>query len=189
MRIPYFSIVLGALTISLLSACGTTSHSFKPSASSEAVGQSSRSFQDTSRSTSEAENEKYNERIAIVARDVRAICTAPANRLYYTRTPCLPAGMTEAHLRDPARMTAQAKVVTKRIFDQLHKLNEETRALMMDSVNPDLIRQARQSREIVDPKIKDIQDALLDGKITWGEYNRARLEIFETSSKNSAIDQ
>lgn len=189
MRIPYFSIVLGVLTISLLSACGTTSHSLKPSASSEAVGQSSRTSKDATLSTRETENEKYNERIAIVARDVRAICTAPANRLYYTRTPCLPAGMTEAHLRDPARMTAQAKVVTKRIFDQLHKLNEETRALMMESGNPDLIRQARQSREIVDPKIKDIQDALLDGKITWGEYNRARLEIFETSSKNSAIDQ
>ena len=135
MRIPYFSIVLGVLTISLLSACGTTSHSLKPSASSEGVSQSSRTSQDSTLSTRETENEKYNERIAIVARDVRAICTAPANQLYYTRTPCLPAGMTEAHLRDPARMTAQAKVVTKRIFDQLHKLNEETRALMMVSLH------------------------------------------------------
>lgn len=192
MRIPYLTIVLSTITISLLSACGTTAHSQKPSTASEASAQSSRTHQSTPKHSAstkaEAENEEYHERIAIVARDIRAICTAPANQLYYTRTPCLPAGMTEAHLRDPARMTAQAQVVTKRIFDQLHQLNEETRALMMASGDPDLIRLARRSREVVDPQIKDIQDALLSGKITWGEYNRARLEIFETSSKKSATD-
>lgn len=192
MRIPYLTIVLSTITISLLSACGTTSHSLKPSTASEASAQSPRTHQSTPKHSAstkaEAENEEYHERIAIVARDIRAICAAPANQLYYTRTPCLPAGMTEAHLRDPARMTAQAQVVTKRIFDQLHQLNEETRALMMASGDPDLIRLARRSREVVDPQIKDIQDALLSGKITWGEYNRARLEIFETSSKKSATD-
>ena len=194
MRIPYLTIVLSTITISLLSACGTTSHSLKPSATSEASAQSSRTHQSTpkhsapTKAEAKAENEQYHERIAIVARDIRAICTAPANQLYYTRTPCLPAGMTEAHLRDPARLTAQAQVVTKRIFDQLHQLNEETRALMMASGDPDLIRLARRSREVGDPQIKNIQDALLSGKITWGEYNRARLEIFETSSKNSATD-
>lgn len=198
MRIPYLTIVLSTITISLLSACGTTSHSLKPSTTSEASAQSSRTHQSTPKHSAstkaeaenknENENEQYHERIAIVARNIRAICTAPANQLYYTRTPCLPAGMTEAHLRDPARLTAQAQVVTKRIFDQLHQLNEETRALMMASGDPDLIRLARRSREVVDPQIKNIQDALLSRKITWGEYNRARLEIFETSSKNSATD-
>lgn len=187
MRLPLLTIVLGTMTASLLSACGTTTGIRQPSESSSVTQRVSPS-NDAVEGEAKGDMEGYNERIAVVAKDIRAICTAPTNQAYYSKTPCLPSGMTQAHLKDASRLTPQAKAVTKRIFEQLHDLNEETRSLMMKSGNPQLIELARQSREIIDPQIKTIQNALLEGRMTWGEYNRARLEIFESSSDNAPTE-
>ena len=126
--------------------------------------------------------EQYNERIAAVAREVRAVCSAAVNQAYFSRTPCLPSGMHESHLRDRTRITAEQKKAAARVFEHLRRLNEETRTLMTESGNAELMTLARRSRESVDPKIHEIQSALISGSITWGEYNRSRLEIFEAST-------
>lgn len=126
--------------------------------------------------------EQYNERIAAVAREVRAVCSAAVNQAYFSRTPCLPSGMHESHLRDRTRITAEQKKAAARVFEHLRRLNEETRTLMTESGNSELMTLARRSRESVDPQIQEIQSALISGTITWGEYNRSRLEIFEAST-------
>ena len=107
--------------------------------------------------------------------------TSPANRPYYAKTPCLPSGMTEAHLKDGSRITPEARRVAERVFASLHKLNEDTRSLMISSGDAHLIKLARHSREMVDPKISALQSSLLKGAMTWAEYNRARLEVYDAS--------
>lgn len=177
MRFRLKLLILSSSVLSLLGGCAVTP------TSTESKHQSIETAVD--REPLSQSNEHYNERITQVSRDVRAICTSPANRLYYAKTPCLPAGMTEAHLKDRSRITPDAKRVAERVFESLHKINEDTRDLMMSTGNPRLIELAQHSREVVDPKIEAIQSSLLKGAMTWGEYNRARLEVYE-SSKESA---
>ena len=59
--------------------------------------------------------------------------------------------------------------------------NEDTRSLMISSGDAHLIKLARHSREMVDPKISALQSSLLKGAMTWAEYNRARLEVYDAS--------
>ena len=120
--------------------------------------------------------------IAAVAREVRAVCSAAVNQAYFSRTPCLPSGMNESHLRDRTHITAEQKKAALRVFEHLRRLNEDTRRLMTESGSDELMTLARRSRESVDPQIQKIQSALTSGSISWGEYNRSRLEIFEAST-------
>ncbi len=52
---------------------------------------------------------------------------------------------------------------------------------MISSGDAHLIKLARHSREMVDPKISALQSSLLKGAMTWAEYNRARLEVYDAS--------
>ena len=56
--------------------------------------------------------------------------------------------MTEAHLKDGSRITPEARRVAERVFASLHKLNEDTRSLMISSGDAHLIKLARHSREM-----------------------------------------
>lgn len=181
-------LMLSLVLFSLLGGCVTvpTGTDSKADGSREASAPQHR--RGTERPVRESENERYNERIAQVSKDIRAICTSPANRLYYAKTPCLPSGMTEAHLKDGSRITPQARRVAQQVFENLHKLNEDTRDLMTSLGDARLIRLARHSREVVDPKIEAMQAALLTGAMTWGQYNRARLEVFESSKAGAPAE-
>lgn len=175
--------VFALVAVISLSACTTTGVGVNRS-QTPTEGGSAESAHETPE-LSDAVSEQYHERIAVVAREIRAVCSSAANQAYFGHTPCLPAGMTDKHLRDRTRITPEQKKVAQRIFDQLHRLNEETRTFMTESGSPELVTLARHSRETVDPQIQALQDALLSGSITWGEYNRSRLEIFEASTAGS----
>lgn len=167
--------------LSLLAGCATAPRGTNTDAGTQQEVTSTRRHTTAERFAKTTDNELYNERIAQVSRDIRAICTSLANRPYYAKTPCLPSGMTEAHLKDGSRITPEARRVAERVFASLHKLNEDTRSLMISSGDAHLIKLARHSREMVDPKISALQSSLLKGAMTWAEYNRARLEVYDAS--------
>ncbi len=181
-------LMLSLVLFSLLGGCATAPTGTETNADGSRETSATQHRRGAERPVRESENERYNERIAQVSKDIRAICTSPANRLYYAKTPCLPSGMTEAHLKDGSRITPQARRVAQQVFENLHKLNEDTRDLMTSSGDARLIRLARHSREVVDPKIEAMQAALLNGTMTWGQYNRARLEVFESSKAGAPAE-
>lgn len=174
--------------LSLLAGCATAPTSTDPDAGAQHEVPTARRHTISERFAKTTDNELYNERIAQVSRDIRAICTSPANRPYYAKTPCLPSGMTEAHLKDGSRITPEARRIAERVFASLHKLNEDTRSLMISSGDARLIMLARHSREVVDPKIAALQSSLLKGAMTWAEYNRARLEVYEASRTSAPAE-
>lgn len=181
-------LILSCVLFSLLGGCATAPIGTGTNADGTREASAPQRQTSAARPARESDNERYNERIAQVSRDIRAICTSPANRLYYAKTPCLPSGMTQAHLMDGSRITPETRRVAQRVFASLHKLNEDTRNLMTSSGDARLIRLARHSREVVDPKIEAMQAALLKGAMTWAEYNRARLEVFESSKGNAPAE-
>ncbi len=176
----------------------------------------------------QADNQEYLEQIASVAREMRGICAAsdfqsyfkkspclPSGitethlkdksritkeqkkatarlfarqhelnadfQSYFKKSPCLPSGITETHLKDKSRITKEQKKATARLFARQHELNAKTRAIMMESLDPEMMRMAQQSETRVMPRVDELQQALLSGRITWGEYNRTRLAIFENN--------
>ncbi len=172
MRSRLSLLTISFAMLSLLAGCATAPRGTNTDAGTQQEVTSTRRHTTAERFAKTTDNELYNERIAQVSRDIRAICTSPANRPYYAKTPCLPSGMTEAHLKDGSRITPEARRVAERVFASLHKLNEDTRSLMISSGDAHLIKLARHSREMVDPKISALQSSLLKGAMTWAEYNR-----------------
>ncbi len=169
-----------------LSACAPLQPVKAPAAGSgENAGAAAAQENVAGTSSGSLSEEAYHERIAEVSKILRAVCTAPVNQPYFDKTPCLPPGITEKHLMDKTRITAAQKKAAEQVFARIHRLNEDTRKMMIESGNPEYARLARTSLQVVDPRVDALQRSLLSGQITWGEYNRERLEIFEETSSRS----
>ncbi len=125
-----------------------------------------------------------SDRFEVVGVRMRAICVSPENRAYYNKTACLPSGITEAMLKDTSRITKAQKRAAEQVFNATHTLNEETRDLMLKSGIPSYMDEAIESRRTIDPAVKDLQNRLLSGKITWGEYNRERRDLAVRSAES-----
>ena len=59
------------------------------------------------------------------------------------------------------------------------QFDEETRRIMRETQDPALAARAELSQRLRDPQINTLQEDLLSGKITWGEYNTARRALAE----------
>lgn len=125
------------------------------------------------------ESAEYLEQIDAVAKEMRGMCASSAFQSYFKKTACFPSGITEKQLKDRTHITREEKKVAVKLFALQHDLNARTRAIMMKSGDERMIRVAQLSKTRVMPEVEALQDALLSGALTWGEYNLARLRLFE----------
>lgn len=179
------SLLFSIVAIFGLSACTTVPPSDKASVSVEEP------ISADNQTVAESETEKhqeYLERIAAVSKEIRGLCAASVNQSYFKKTPCLPTSITQEQLKDRTHISKEQKKAAQRIFARQKELNSETRLIMIESGDPDMIHRARFSETQTLPKIEELQQALLNGTMTWGEYNRLRLEIFE-ESRNDATNE
>lgn len=130
---------------------------------------------------------QYELRIAEVGNRMRAACVAEAFQPYFRKSACLPNGITEAMLRDRTRITREQRRAAEGVFELTHELNEETRRIMIETGTPQEARIAEESRTLSDPRIEEMQEGLLKGALTWGEYNARRLELFEEIQSRRAL--
>ena len=90
---------------------------------------------------------------------------------------------TPAFVLDKTKLLANIHRAQKRaaeaVFAFTHELNEETRRIMRETQDPALAARAELSQRLRDPQINTLQEDLLSGKITWGEYNTARRALAE----------
>jgi hypothetical protein len=105
-------------------------------------------------------------------------CASPAYKLYYEKTACVADNITFEQLTDKSKITpAQKQTLVK------------VRA-MVDEVNKEQNRLARMHGGLIGAKRADLAESslfpkndknnveLYEGKITWGEYNQRRKEIY-----------
>ena len=95
------------------------------------------------------------ERFEEVAAIYREICTAPEYAGYFEKTPCLPAMASRRQLNDRSKARAPE------------------------------IEQMRRVAEEIDPLVRKNQDDLAGRRITWGEYNRRRIELMQMTQENT----
>lgn len=133
------------------------------------------------------EPSQYELRITEVGNRMRAACVGEAFQPYFRKSACLPNGITEAMLSDRTRITREQRRAAEGVFELTHELNEETRRIMIETGTPEEARIAEQSRTLSDPRIEAMQEGLLKGTLTWGEYNMRRLELFEEIQRRRAL--
>ncbi|WP_370802828.1 hypothetical protein [Sutterella wadsworthensis] len=170
----YKTAALFVVLVTSLAGCSTT---LAPQRS--ASGTSTETVRPIHQQEDEAEPQSYRERIEVVVQRMRAACVAQDNQPYYRKTACLPSGITDEMTKDSTRITAAQKRAAEAVFAFTHELNEETRRIMRETQDPALAARAELSQRLRDPQINTLQEDLLSGKITWGEYNTARHALAE----------
>lgn len=132
------------------------------------------------------DNPVYLERIGKVNQTLRKICANPAYRAYFSQTPCLPAGMKPSYLSNDAIPTPEERRVAQNLFQALDELNDTTREIMLKSGNPRHVESAKRSALTVQPRIHRLQEKFLKGQVTWEDYNKQRLDIFNETAGNES---
>lgn len=173
------SLLLGAL---LLAGCAVPPANKADAPSAEAPAAAQRAPQSLRREPSQ-----YELRITEVSNRMRAACVAEAFQPYFRKSACLPNGITEAMLSDRTRITREQRRAAEGVFELTHELNEETRRIMIETGTPQEARIAEEFRTLSDPRIEAMQEGLLKGTLTWGEYNMRRLELFEEIQRRRAL--
>jgi hypothetical protein len=104
------------------------------------------------------------------------VCRNPAYAAYFARTACAPGRMTVAQMTDPARISPQEKAI----------LGEVRRAYetQQDAINEVIRNGSPHGAKVVEiylatfrPQVEKNERDLANGAITWGTYNKRRLEI------------
>lgn len=125
--------------------------------------------------------EKTSEDVARRFQEVKGlmdrVCSQPSNQPYFAKTPCIATSLSDSQASDTSKATAQEVQAARRVFRQIDAINEKTRKIMIASGQDAHEDAVRSSQTRLDPKVKENQDALLTGRRSWGEYNRARLEL------------
>ncbi len=133
--------------------------------------------------TESREERELRERFEDVAARLRAACVASDHQAYYRKTACLPSGITGKMLADRSSITKAERTAAAKVFAITNQLNRDSQELMLASGVPAYMKQAERSRREIEPKIQAMQNALLRGRITWGEYNRMRIDLAEESAR------
>ena len=104
------------------------------------------------------------------------VCRNPAYAAYFARTACAPGRMTVAQMTDPARISPQEKAV----FGEVRR-DYETQ---QDAINEVIRNGSPHGAKVVEiylatfrPQVEKNDRDLANGAITWGTYNKRRLEI------------
>lgn len=125
------------------------------------------------------------ERFKEVAAIYREICTAPEYAGYFEKTPCLPAMASRRQLNDRSKARAPEIEQMRRVAEEIEELNSTTRHLMTESGIDSYVRAAARADEEIDPLVRKNQDDLAGRRITWGEYNRRRIELMQMTQENT----
>lgn len=130
----------------------------------------------------------YEARIFKVRDDLRAACFSQELQSYYRMTPCLASGITRAMMRDNSRITREQRTAAQKVFALTKELNDETLRIMEETGAPELMARATQARAAL-PAAEALQADLLEGRITWGEYNTRRRALHTQAAGQSDVQE
>jgi len=115
-------------------------------------------------------------RLSEIQTEMRALCESPDLVVYFNKTPCSTNDTTTAHLSDQTKITAEEKIALNKAAQLFGNLFNESNDILRvrDSKSQQIVK----FRETVAiPAQNKARHDLVDGKISWGEYNKRRKEI------------
>lgn len=152
----------------LLTGCAVTPSGTAPTPEASAAGPSA-----------------YEVRIAEVREELRQVCFDPDLQAYFQKTPCLASSITDAMTRERSRITPQERLAAEAVFTRTQDINTKTLVMMEQSGSRRLAALAALARSNT-AAVDALQESLLSGRITWGEYNAERRALHERIAGNNA---
>ncbi len=107
-------------------------------------------------------------------------CNDPANHVYYAKTGCKPNEITFDQQLDKAKISASEKMVLKDLYLKLQALSREAATNMRTYYGAKGVKGADLAEGKMIPQSDKNNLDLYSGKITWGEYNTRRKEIYDS---------
>jgi hypothetical protein len=107
-----------------------------------------------------------------------AICQKNDYKLYFLKSPCKAEDINFNFMADESKINNDEKIVIVKVFKEIDDIrNEQTNELR--KINE---KSTNEFDDFYKSKVRPLQDKnrldLYNGKITWGDFNRIRSEIY-----------
>lgn len=108
-----------------------------------------------------------------------ARCSDKQFALYYAKTACKAKDITLEQMGDKSRITSSQKPVLSSVQKEVKSSSAEYNAMYRKFGGTRGASFAATNETVFDPKYDKLYFELYNGKITWGEFNQKRKEIYE----------
>lgn len=105
------------------------------------------------------------------------ICANPAYAAYFAKTPCNTVAITSQQMADTSKISPEAKAVLTEVRGALNAYADEYFRILRNGT-PAGAKVADINLSVARPQDDKNDRDLYDGIITWGTYNKRRLEIY-----------
>jgi len=126
----------------------------------------------------QAQTQATREKLTRLSNQIKALCTSPEYAAYFAKTFCTPADANIAMMSDKSKINNAEKLALNawaQAYDNL--ATEMSEVLHAGSVQNK--QMALYTDSVAIPAAQKIRRELYEGKITWGQFNLSRKEIFD----------
>jgi hypothetical protein len=113
---------------------------------------------------------------------IKAGCNSPEFQLYYNKTSCSANDITLSQMTDKSKITTAEKSVLEAATINVDNLLKDNLNLSRQLGSQKDKAYADYVETVQNPSLEKNRLDLFDGKITWGDFNRRRKEIADTSA-------
>ena len=129
-------------------------------------------------------NQAVRDSLVELSKKIKALCDQAEYSVYFTKTFCTPIDSTPAMMTDMRKINRAEKAALQAWAPVYDKLATEMNSLLgsTSTVNK---RMADYNETVTVPAAQKNRQALYEGRITWGEYNRKRRQISDDIAEES----
>jgi hypothetical protein len=124
-------------------------------------------------------NSEDRDRASQLRAERNAQCSNPKYAIIIAKSPCSSNDYTAQHLSDPSKITAQQKPLMQEFYEEAKKRNPEWTVIIVRRIKDPrtAMQRLRYLESVVTPAVEQNTQRLLEGKITWGEFNTRGKQI------------
>jgi len=124
-------------------------------------------------------NNADRDRASQLRAERNAQCSNPKYAIIIAKSPCSSNDYTEQHLSDRSKITAQQKPLVQEFYEESKKRSQEWTVIIVRQIKEPAAaaQRLRYLDSVVAPAFEQNTQRLLEGKITWGEFNTRDKQI------------
>jgi thioester reductase-like protein len=118
------------------------------------------------------------EKLTRLSNQIKALCTNPEYSAYFAKTFCTPNDANIAMMSDKSKINNSEKIALNAWAQAYDNLAAEMSAVL-HAGSPQNKQMALYTDNVAIPAAQKIRRELYEGKITWGQFNLGRKQIFD----------
>lgn len=129
----------------------------------------------------QAQSADIKSRLEKITQESLALCNVPEFQAYFAKTPCKSSDISFGQMADKTKINSKEKSALEALSTKSDILMKDARDIIRPSSHPKDQAYLQYIEQIFVPATTKLRFDLYDGKITWGDYNRRRKELGESS--------